>query len=239
MRLTVIDGSPRGAKGNSMFLAARFLAGFGETAGNTHEVFHLVQARHRAEQVAAFAAAEHVLLAFPLYSDAMPSIVKAFVEDLAPLCGRPGNPRLLGFVQSGFIEAYHSRCVEHYLERLARRLGSPYLGTMVKGGGEGVQVMPAWMTRGTFAALRALGRSFGRTGALDPEQLARLARPERLTLGWRAGLTVLQALGMTNSYWDHALKKNGVFEHRFARPYATAAEQDAAWPPPAVTTSSR
>ena len=89
--------------------------------------------------VQAFAGAECVLLGFPLYTDAMPGMVKHFIEALEPLAGRKDNPSLGFLVQSGFPEGLHSRYVERYLEKLAERLGCPYLGTIVKGNGEGVR----------------------------------------------------------------------------------------------------
>ncbi len=90
----------------------------------------------------------------------MPGIVKAFIESLAPFKDRPDNPPLGFLVQSGFPEAAHSRFVERYLQKLAQRLGSPYLGTIVKGGAEGTRIMPENMTHDLFAALEQLGRGF-------------------------------------------------------------------------------
>ena len=70
-----------------------------------------------------FQEAEQVLLAFPLYTDCMPGIVKVFIESLEPLCSREGNPDVGFIVQSGFPEAIHSRYVEKYLEKPSLRLG--------------------------------------------------------------------------------------------------------------------
>ncbi len=50
-------------------------------------------------------------------------------------------------VQGGFPEAYQSRFVERYLEKLAKRLNCQYLGCIVKGGIEGIQTMPQFMTK--------------------------------------------------------------------------------------------
>ena len=71
----------------------------------------------------------------------MPAIVKQFIEALEPLKNRENNPPMGFIVQSGFPEALHSRYVEHYLQKLAARLNAPYLGTIVKGGGEGIRMM--------------------------------------------------------------------------------------------------
>ncbi len=222
MRLTVFNGSPRGKRGNTEILLAQFIQGFESVpgAGNSHELFHLnrVKAHHAYAQ--AFAEAEAVLLGFPLYTDAMPGIVKAFIEELAPYCGRAGNPPLGFLVQSGFPEAAHSRPVEVYLEKLARRLACPYLGTIVKGGCEGVRMMPDRMNRKLFAALNEIGREFGASGRFDPALLQKLARPERYPRWAIPLMSLLLKAGLGNIYWDQQLKENGAYGQRFARPYS-------------------
>ena len=137
MRLEVFNGSPRHKKSNTGALLKPFLEGFESAAGNSYELHYIYPFRGTGEQVAVFSAAEAVLVAFPLYVDAMPSGVMDFFAALKPLRGRSGNPPLGFFVQSGFPEAFHSRFVERYLEKLARRLGSPYFGTIVKGAARG------------------------------------------------------------------------------------------------------
>jgi Flavodoxin-like fold len=220
MRLLVLNGSPRGERSNTDVVLAPFLAGFHEHPGHEHEVLHLVRSADRERQLRAFSAADAVLVAFPLYVDAMPAPALELAGALAPLCGRAGNPRLLFLVQSGFPEAFHARPVERWAEKLARRLGSPYAGTMVRGGVEGIQAKPPWMTRRLLEQLRVLGRGFGATGALSPQALARLARPERLRLPARLAYRGAGALGLLDLYWDWSLRRNGAFAERDARPYA-------------------
>jgi len=220
MKLVVFNGSPRGEKSNTRLLLERFLAGFGRTAGNEAEVHYLNRVRGQEAFREAFAAADAALLAFPLYTDAMPGLVKEFIETLAPLCGRQGNPALGFVVQSGFPEAAHSRAVERYCEKLTRRLGCRYLGTAVKGGVEGIQIMPPNMTRTLFASFEALGEAFGRTGTLEAGLVRRLAGRERLPLAMRLLYRLLGLTGLVNFYWNRQLKANGAWERRFARPYA-------------------
>lgn len=219
MHLAVLNGSPRGTKSNTDLLLAAFLGGFHEEPGHSHELFHLVSRSERPRAAQAFAAADAALLAFPLYVDSMPAPVAEFVELLAPLCGRDDNPRLLFLVQSGFPEACHSRPVERWAEKLSRRLGSPYVGTIVKGGVEGIQAQPAWMRRPLFRRMRALGRGFGREGQLDARLLARLAKPERFGPLSRFALGAFFS-ALVAASWNHQLKQNGVLAERDARPYA-------------------
>jgi multimeric flavodoxin WrbA len=220
MRLTVLNGSPRGKTSNSRALLDHFLEGLLETDGNTCEVLYLNRVNSQDEFVQAYTEAEAVLMAFPLYTDAMPAMVKTFIESLAPLRGQPGNPPMGFIIHSGFNEPAHSRYLERYLEKLTRRLGSRYLGTIVRGGSEGIQLMPPMMTRKLFRTMRELGQVFGQTGTLDQSLVRSLAKHERFSWRGRLLLNVMVRLGITDSYWNGQLKKNVAFERRFARPYA-------------------
>jgi hypothetical protein len=220
MQLTVYNGSPRGQNSNTRLLLQRFLQGFERQGGGFHRLHYLVKRNDRKQQVEDFAGAPGpVLLAFPLYTDCMPGLVKDFIEDLRPLCGREGLPPALFLVQSGFPEARHSRFVERYLEKLTRRLGCEYLGTMVRGGVEGIQSMPAIMTRKLYGLMEKLGAGLAETGRLDPDFLRRLAQPETLspTARWLHDNLFYR---MTNSYWNNMLKKNNALHCREDRPFA-------------------
>jgi NAD(P)H-dependent FMN reductase len=219
MRLTVYNGSPRGEGGNTKVLLDQFTSGFEAVPGNSFELFYLDQVDEAAEFVAAFGQAERVLLAFPLYADAMPGLVKAFIESLAPLCGREGNPALAFLVHSGFVEAIHSRYVERYLERLTSRLGCAYVGTIVKGGTESTRDRPAKANQKLFETLFQLGKTFGESDTLDPQLLRALAQPERLP--WLAATLfhLLERTPLATRFWDRQLREHGAFEHRYAKPF--------------------
>ena len=93
------------------------------------------------------------------------------------------------------------------------------MGTVVKGGCEGVHVMPENMNRKLFQALAAAGRTLAETGTLDPGQLAQLARPERYPRWSMPLFKLLVRTNLLSFYWDGQLRHNGVYEQRFARPY--------------------
>lgn len=215
-RLTFFNGSPRGAKGNTPAMLAQIAAGFGRPS----ETHHLVRIKESEQMVQAFAAAECVLLGFPLYTDSMPAITKHFIEALEPLVGRPGNPPLGFLVQSGFPEGLHSRYVERYLEKLAARLGSPYLGTVVKGNGEGTRLMPPEMNRALFTQLQAIGAGLAAQGRFDPAALQAIAKPESMPALLGPVFRLFVRLPVAHSYFDNMLKQNGAYDQRFARPFA-------------------
>ncbi|MBN1978050.1 MAG: flavodoxin family protein [Anaerolineae bacterium] len=219
-RLTVFNGSPRGKTGNTQIMLEQFAGGFEANAGRSHETYYLNRASNAERSRQAFAEAEHVLLGFPLYADAMPGIVKAFIETLEPFCGRENNPSIGFLVQSGFPEAIHSRYVERYLEKLSVRLGCPYSGTIVKGNGEGVRYTPPEKNRALFETLHQLGATYGQTGQFDPVLLGKLAKPERFPKWMAPVFRVMLKTKIANMMWDNSLKENGAYERRFAKPYA-------------------
>lgn len=224
MNLAIFNGSPRGSKSNTRILVRHFMEGFVETPGNRAEEHLLVQSSRRDEHRTAFSEAEAVILAFPLYVHAMPGLVKHFLEGLEPR--DPMDGVSLGFVvQSGFPEGHHSRWLEPWLELLPARLGCRYLGTIVKGDVEGIQIQPRWLTSGLFQRFHTLGARFGQTGTFDAQLVRQLAEPEWLSRPRRAVFRVLVSTGLADLYWRTNLKKNGAWAQRFARPLEGGEEQ--------------
>lgn len=214
--LALFNGSPRGAKGNTPI----FLREIGNGFGAAEEMHHLVRLQETEAMVQAFASAECAILGFPLYTDSMPGVVKHFIEALEPLVGRVNNPALGFVVQSGFPEGLHSRYVERYLQKLAQRLGSPYLGTVIKGNGEATRVMPERANQRLFANLRAIGSGLAEKGSFDPSVLAAIARPERFPAILGPVFRVFLRTPIAHMYFDNMLKENNAYDRRFARPFS-------------------
>ena len=218
-KLTVFNGSPRGKRGNTPTLLKHLMGGFTSIDENTAEIYHLHQTKIKTEFASHFQNAECVLIGFPLYTDGMPGIVKEFIEALQPLTQRESNPPIAFMVQSGFSEALHSRYVEQYLMTLADRLNSPYLGTLVRGGCEGVRLQPEKMNRKMFAALHALGQQLGEHGGFERQSVTEFCSFERISPVLVPLVKLVGKLPFMSMYWDMQLKKSDAFEDRFARPY--------------------
>ena len=224
-KLTVFNGSPRGKRGNTPILLKHLMDGFTSIGGNMAEIYHLQQIKNKAEFASHFQNAECVLIGFPLYTDGMPGIVKEFIETLQPFTQRESNPPVAFMVQSGFSEALHSCYVEQYLMTLADRLNSPYLGTLVRGGCEGVRLQPEKMNRKIFAALHALGQQLGEQGGFERQSVKAFCFFERISTVLVPLVKLVGKLPFMSMYWDMQLKKNNAFTDRFARPY----EETAVW----------
>jgi hypothetical protein len=217
MQLAIINGSPRYKNSNSALLVQQFLKGFQSNSVTT--LSYLSGAENRKKAVADFASSDTVLIIFPLYTDCMPGIVKEFFEDLINIENKA--EKSIGFiVQSGFPESIHSEALERYLEKLTKRLGHVYLGTVIKGGVEGIKIMPLGMTKKLFSQFEQLGRYFGEFQCFDPQIMKQLRNPYKLSPFRITVINLMSKTGLTNFYWDMNLKKNNAYEHRFDKPFS-------------------
>ena len=219
MKLTVFNGSPRGVGSGSKVIIEGFLKGFESLQGNTHELFYLVRTKEQDIFKKAFEEAEAILLVFPLYTDSMPGIVKTFIETLEPLCAAENNPPIAFIIHSGFPEAVHLRSLEKYLQKLSRRLGCPYIGTVVKGNSESLQHAPDEYRDSWVKEIVELGEIFAQSGKLNEALLDKISGPEKFP-GWMGPFfNLLARTPLLTGFWDSEMKKNGVYKQRFAKPY--------------------
>ena len=221
--LLLLNGSPRGPRSNSMKMLTRIAEGWTGAGGGAVETLHLARRADLDRAVTAYAEADVVMLGMPLYTDAMPAIVKEWIERLEPRVGMAGNPRMAFLVQSGFAESLHSRPLERYLAKLASRLDGGYAGTIVRGEGEALQSMPDEASKKLWERLQTLGGQLATTGAFDSETLEKVSLIERMSPVVAGLASVAVKLPIVQSYWNGPLKKNGVWDRRFNAPYASAA----------------
>jgi NAD(P)H-dependent FMN reductase len=219
MTLAIINGSPRNKTSNSKILIDHFLAGYHSVCSDEVSVHYLASSKTRSEGASIVDTADTLIMIFPLYTDCMPGIVKEFIENISRFDIVAGKK--IGFiVQSGFPEALQSEALSRYLEKLARRLNMEYLGIVIKGGVEGIQIMPPAMTRKLFARFYNLGVGFARNNTFDPAVVKALGSPYKLSALQQTVYKLMGITGIANLYWNSTLKKNGAYERRFARPYA-------------------
>jgi multimeric flavodoxin WrbA len=217
--LLVINGSPRGVKGNSPVMLQKVMDGFLSVAGTAAEMLHLAKASDRSNIQDAYKQADAVILGFPLYTDGMPGLVKEYIESLAQFESRPENTPMAFLVQSGFPEAAHSRYIERYLRSLAERLHSPYLGSLVRGGCEGVHLMPESMNKKMFSTLYSLGEQLAEQGGFELQTVRALVSVEHYSKILVPLFKIAVKTPFTKVYWDSQLKTNRAYDRRFDQPY--------------------
>jgi len=218
MRLLIINGSPKLGKNNTAVLLESFVEGFKETKGNEVEILRMNNEQAFKEAVLCFEAAETVLVGFPLYSYAMPAGVKTFIEGLEPLLGRCNGKKVGFLVQYGFIEAVHARPLEMYLEHISKSLCCDYLGTIIKGGCDGLSKSKSGYKKVRNGAYE-IGKVFGVTGHFDKKQIDAYAAPETQKKQNSFLLSIILKI-MNKVSWEKSLKMNGINrQSSFAKPY--------------------
>jgi hypothetical protein len=219
MKLLALNASPRGASSNSAKIID-WMLGAGPDAVERVDLAPKKDFKAVAE---AIARADRILVAFPLYTDSVPGIFKALIEELGALPRERLKGKEAAFVvHSGFSEAIHSEGSALYMERLCGRLGWRFLGAAIKGGSEGFRLMPDKMTEKTRRLFASLGADFLAGRPFDAAVLEKLAGRRRFGLMGRLAMRAMAFTGLGNMYWNWMLKKHGAWERRFDRPYADA-----------------
>ena len=218
MQLTIYNGSPRGRRGNTNILLEKFIEGY-TNDNNTYSINHLIKSDKMREFVGKFQNTENVILAFPLYTDSMPGIVMEFIEALQNVKIYSENPKIGYIIHCGFPESHHLRPIEKYLEKLTKRLGFHYLGTIVKAGSEGIRVSPPKLNKKLFNNFIALGKHFSEASEFDNNIITRIAPKDNFPKFIIPILKMLNKLGLFNIHWNKQLKKHNAFENRFDKPF--------------------
>lgn len=218
MRLLIINGSPKLGKSNTAVLLESFIRGFTETKGNEVELLRMNNEQAYKDAALRFEAADDVLIAFPLYSYSMPAGVKTFIEELEPLLGKCHGKKVGFLVQYGFIEAVHARPLEMYLKYVSKLLGCDYLGTIIKGGCDGLSKSRSGNKKILKGAYE-IGKAFGASRHFNKKQLDAYSAPEVQKKQNSFLLGIILKI-VNKVYWERSFKKNGVtYESSFAKPY--------------------
>ena len=205
-KLIIYNGSPRQQNSNTGLI----LETLRELLHDRVEIRDLKTRKHWKNWQQKFSEDPHVLFMLPLYVHSMPSHVMDFIEGLAPSKGS-----LTFFIQSGFPESSQSYYLEAYFEQLTKRLKRVYLGTIIKGGVEGLQARPIQSQQIMIEPMVKIIIELINTGELNKDQLKELGKPVRLGTIGKAFLKT----GLINFFWDRQLKANNAYGLKNQRPH--------------------
>lgn len=214
MKTLVINGSPKGEKGNSQIFASHFIKGMDDN----NEIKCIVKEDYQSLAVE-MEAYESVIIVMPLYVHAMPGIVMKLLEHIKPLEQR--NTSLGFIIQSGFTEPAQSRYARRYFEQVCKRLNYNYLGTVIKGDAAATYMMPDNMNKKLFTSLEELGRYYSKTGRFSEQVICSFEKKYHMSKGSARFHQFLFKTGLTNIFWNNMLKKHNAFENRFDRPFSS------------------
>lgn len=177
MKITVFNGSPRGQNSNTHIMVSSFVDGAIKAGAKVENIFlidkHIESCKgcfscwmktpgnciiddDVKSLLKKFIESDIVVLAFPLYIDSMPGILKLFMDRLIPLidphvekdpqgeCRHRKRyeqyPKLVIISNSGFPERSQFQVLDLYFQRVARNMHSEVLAEIYLPGGPILQV---------------------------------------------------------------------------------------------------
>jgi hypothetical protein len=146
-RATLLVGSPRPRGTSTSEALGRYMFRSLERAGVATEVRFVAALRGRiaSELAPAVAPSDLLVLAFPLYVDALPAPLTAALEGLAAArvaVAHRGATHLAAIVNCGFPEARHTRTALDICRAFADEAGFAWAGGLGLGGGEAIHGAP-------------------------------------------------------------------------------------------------
>jgi len=219
MKLTIFNCSPKPGKNNTNVLLEKFVDGFKQENKNEAYMYKLNQLETMDKALEVFDNAEAVMIALPLYCYSMPGGVKLFIEALEPLCGKCKGKKLMFLVQYGFREAIHARPLEKYFIKLSKILDCDYVGTIIKGGCDGLSIGRGPNNNDILNGIHNIGETFGKTFMLSKSELDGYSEPE---VEEEQSISIMENIvSQANEYhWSAMLKNNGIsIEESYAKPY--------------------
>lgn len=224
----VLVGSPKPGASSSAALGTHLLGELAASGLSTETVVltkALSSPRATESMLAAVAAADLLVLSFPLYIDSLPApLIRALellADDRAGQASRgelsEGNDRqgLVAICQCGFPEALHDQVALEICANFARVAGFDWAGGLAMGGGGMIDARPlserAGPLRFVVRALKCSAAELAEGRPLPAAAVRLMAKPALPALAYRL---------IANRGWRHELKKRGATAPLDARPFA-------------------
>ena len=214
--LIIINGSPRVAKfSNTDKIIHSFVKGLEET-GITWELHNLSNRKEWDAAREAFLTHEHILIAFPLYVECIPSMM---LEFLGTLPSERKQPAQLSFLlHGGMDEGNEFRLAERFLQKLPAQLGCSYGGTLIKGGSFRIRTTTDEERAKMVAPWPPMGKLFAQKGTFLTPEAERFIGPEQYPWILRK-LVSLLFLKKVNGEFDNFAKGWGCTRPLNDKPY--------------------
>ncbi|MBN2557415.1 MAG: NAD(P)H-dependent oxidoreductase [Clostridia bacterium] len=214
MKLAVINGSPRGRDSNSSRIAGWITSSLEGSVEVCHAyVFNI--ARYD-ELMAKIGGCDYYLFIFPLYTDSMPGLSKAFMEKMEEHKPLFSGKNIAFIIHSGFPESSQSLTVERYTRYFASLLGMNCTGTIKMGGSEIIRSAPDSFFKDKVAAFQKIAKNIERSEPFDAKALEIIGSRKRHGAFFNF---IFKHIDIGGIYWNRILRKNKAYKSRFDRPY--------------------
>ena len=232
-RALLINASPKTQKASSSERMNKALLHHLESHGCAGELITLNASlqndKGRERFLSQVAAADLLVLTFPLFVDSLPFLPTRALEILAAATQTSDAPKkkITAIINCGFPEAHQNSLAAAIVAHFARQAGYDWAGALLVGGGEGVvsgREVPTDLSRArppvakVAKALAAMGEALAKGRAVPDELAALMAQaPLPIPFSWWRKLYLF--IGDLN--WKIMAKKSGAPQGTlYARPYA-------------------
>ncbi|WP_438435187.1 flavodoxin family protein [Gorillibacterium sp. sgz500922] len=203
MKIVLVNGSPKPAKSNSGFLLAALEPLVAE--GNELVSLRVNPKPLLPSQVEELCSADAIVLAFPLYVDAIPSQLMSVLVEVEALRRRDSSKRVrvYALINNGFYEGQQSRIAVDILRHWCDRCGFQFGMAVGQGAGEMLGSMEK-VPLG-HGPLKNLGKAMEKLAAAirrgDSAESVHI-QPNFPRIAWR--------LAAVHGFWHPTAKKNGL-----------------------------
>lgn len=217
MKLLIFNGSPKGDKGNSGLMSTLIKEGVDNEA--EVDICNLNNIKKHSDYITKIINADRILIIFPLYADAMPGIVKKFIETLDTVKEELSGKSIGFVVHSGFPEAIQSRAIEKYLIWLADYFKLNYMGTLIFAGSVPFSKLPKFASKKQRNSFLKLGEEFSTLSIFTNDTINSLIEVEKYEGEELNKVKRIFDKGIGDIMWNFMLIKNGAFKKRYNKPY--------------------
>ncbi|MFO7612331.1 MAG: NAD(P)H-dependent oxidoreductase [Clostridia bacterium] len=214
MKLAVINGSPRGRKSNSSRIAEWITSSLEGSVEVCHA--YVSDMNRHDELIAKIGGCDYYLFIFPLYTDSMPGLSKAFMEKMEEHKGLFHAKSIAFIIHSGFPESSQSLTVEKYTRYFSSLIGMNCRGTIKMGGSEIIRSAPDAFFSDKIPAFQKIAKNIERMEPFDVEALETISKRKKHGAFFRF---IFRHIDIGSIYWNRILKKNKAYKRRFDRPY--------------------
>jgi len=218
MKLTIINGSPRGKKSNSKVISDWFINKL--PSDSNLDVFYALDIQRHQQFISSLQNNQTILIIFPLYTDSMPFVLKKLFESMNEIRNKLMGVRIYYCIHSGFLGASHSRSIESYLIYFSNYMGFQYLGSAIKPSSEGLRMMPKYFLNHTRKVFESLADDLFNLQPFNANTLKKLILFEKPT--WLS--KKLLRFGIGKMYFNRLLKMNHSYQDRYNKPYERRSE---------------
>ena len=212
MKLTIFNGSPRGKSSNSTRMIPWIINEFPDN------ICYLNKLSLHESYIESAKSADTLLFIFPLYVDSMPGITKSFFELMETHKEIFYEKAVYYIIHSGFPEMIQSKALSRYLSYFSLKvMNMDYMGTVIIGGSEAMQMAPDGAFRKIQSKLKIVGNTITNRETIPDNINILINKRDRLT-ALRRFLFKINPL--KNFYWNYRAKQHGVKINLLDQPYS-------------------